>query len=532
MPKNIQLSKEAREGLQRGVNKLADAVAVTLGPRGRNVIIDHPQYSPITTKDGVTVARAIEVEDVLENVGVKILKEVALKTADNAGDGTTTAIVLAREIFNKGLEKVEEGAKPKEIKRGIDAAVLIVIEALKEMSQSISTKEEIEHIGTISSNDDEELGSLIADAVERMGKDGLISVGESRTNETFLEIVDGMEFDKGYLSPYFATDGQTMQSILEGVSIFIYDDNINNVQEILPIFEKIRELAKPVLVIAKEISLEVLSFLITNKMNKVISVVAVQSPSVGDDQLEILKDIATLTGGSVISKDQGHELKNVSVNYLGSASKVVVNNTTTRIIGGNGDSDLIKERAEELRAQIEEADGIKKEALKLRLAKFIGGVAIINVGASTQIEMKEKTDRVDDALNATRAAVEEGIVPGGGVALIRTLSSLPTEVKEGMTVDEQLGFDIVAESLQSPLETIVRNAGLNENDVLKKVLEGEGDYGFNAKTETYENLLETGVVDPVKVTRTAIENAASIAGLMLTTEAVITEIPVEDKQSK
>lgn len=528
MAKDIQFNQDARDGLKNGVNKLATAVAVTLGPRGRNVIIDR-QFGPITTKDGVTVAREIMVENILENVGVKIVKEVALKTSNDAGDGTTTAVVLANSILHEGLKNITSGANPIEIKKGIEIAVAAVVSRLKEMSQSIETRDEIAQIGTISANNDEELGNLIADAVFKMGEDGIITVEESNTSQTFLESVEGMELQTGYLSPYFATDQNTMQGILLDASILIYDGEMNTIKEVLPIFQKLTELGKPVLVISREIGPDVLQTLVVNKMKNAIKVIAIKAPGVGDEQLEILKDVAILTGGTVISSQQGHSLEKVTVQYLGNATKIVSTHDATQIIGGKGTKEEIKKRAKQIKTQLEDKKGNEGAVLLNRLGQLTGGVSILNIGALTQIEMTEKKDRVDDALNATRAAVAEGVVPGGGVALVRTIKTLSSMNLEG---DQQIGVNIVMKALEAPLVTIVENAGETGSVILEKVLSGENDYGYNARTGKFENFFETGVVDPVKVTRTALENAASIVGLLLTTEAVITDIPDENtKQS-
>jgi chaperonin GroEL len=521
--KELHFNTEARAALKRGVDQLAEAVKVTLGPKGRNVVIDKKFGAPTVTKDGVTVAKEIELSDPLENMGAQMVKEVATKTSDLAGDGTTTATVLAQAIFREGLKNVTAGVNPMALKRGIDSAVSAIVEELKKMSVPTKGKKEIAQVGSISANNDKEIGDLIAEAMEKVGKDGVITVEEAKGLETTLETVEGMQFDRGYLSPYFVTDPEKMEAALEDALILIHDKKISSMKDLLPILEKVAQLGKPLLIIAEDIEGEALATLVVNKLRGTLRVSAVKAPGFGDRRKAMLEDIAVLTGGQVISEEVGFKLENAVVTDLGRAKRIVVDKETTTIIDGQGDEDKIKGRIKELKAAIEKTTSdYDREKLQERLAKIAGGVAVINVGAPTESEMKEKKARVEDALHATRAAVEEGIVPGGGVALIRAQKALKT--LKLADSDEQIGVEIVRKAIEEPMRIIVQNAGGEGSIVVEKIRQSKDNaYGYNALTDEYEDLVAAGVIDPTKVTRTALQNAASIAGLLLTTEALIVE---------
>jgi chaperonin GroEL len=525
--KELEFNTEARAKLKRGIDQLAEAVKVTLGPKGRNVVIDKKFGSPTVTKDGVTVAKEIELSDPIENMGAQMVKEVATKTSDLAGDGTTTATVLAQAIFREGLKNVTAGANPMELKRGIDKAVEAVVEELRKLSAPSAGKKEIAQVGTISANNDKEIGNLIAEAMEKVGKDGVITVEEARGLETTLETVDGMQFDRGYLSPYFVTDPEKMEAVLEDAYILIHDKKISAMKELLPILEKVAQSGRPLVIIAEDVDGEALATLVVNKLRGTLKVAAVKAPGFGDRRKEMLRDIAVLTGGQVISEEVGFKLENATLNDLGRAKRVVVDKDNTTLVDGKGKEGDIQGRINEIKAAIEKTTSdYDREKLQERLAKLSGGVAVINVGAATETEMKEKKARVEDALHATRAAVEEGIVAGGGVALIRAQSAL--ERIRG-TEDEKIGVDIVRRALEEPIRMIAQNAGAEGSIVVAKVKEAkEKNFGYNAATDTYEDLVKAGVIDPTKVTRTALQNAASIAGLLLTTECVV----VEKKEEK
>jgi chaperonin GroEL len=521
--KELHFNTDARAALKRGVDQLAEAVKVTLGPKGRNVVIDKKFGAPTVTKDGVTVAKEIELSDPLENMGAQMVKEVATKTSDLAGDGTTTATVLAQAIFREGLKNVTAGVNPMALKRGIDSAVAAVVEELKKMSVPTKGKKEIAQVGSISANNDKEIGDLIAEAMEKVGKDGVITVEEAKGLETTLETVEGMQFDRGYLSPYFVTDPEKMEAALEDALILIHDKKISSMKDLLPILEKVAQLGKPLLIIAEDIEGEALATLVVNKLRGTLRVAAVKAPGFGDRRKAMLEDIAVLTGGQVISEEVGFKLENAVVTDLGRAKRIVVDKENTTLIDGAGNDDKIQGRIKELKAAIDKTTSdYDKEKLQERLAKLAGGVAVINVGAPTESEMKEKKARVEDALHATRAAVEEGIVPGGGVALVRAQKSLKTlKLAES---DEQIGVEIVRRAIEEPMRIIVQNAGGEGSIVVEKIRTSkENNYGYNALTDEYEDLVAAGVIDPTKVTRTALQNAASIAGLLLTTEALIVE---------
>ena len=527
MAKQIVFDSTARNALKRGVDQLADAVKVTLGPKGRNAVIEKSFGAPTVTKDGVTVAKEIELENRIENIGAQMVKEVATKTSDVAGDGTTTATVLAHAIMDGGLKSVTAGANPMDLKRGIDTAVDAIVAALREQSREIQGKDEISQIATISANNDDEIGNLIADAMEKVGQDGVITVEEAKGIETELEVVEGMQFDRGYLSPYFVTDSENMEAVLEDAYVLIHDDKISNMQDLLPILEKASQTGNPLLIIAEDIEGEALATLVVNKLRGTLKVAAVKAPGFGDRRKAMLEDLAILTGGTVISEEKGYRLKNATLDYLGEAGRIVIDKDTTMIVDGEGEDDQIKARINQIRAQLETTTSdYDAEKLNERLAKLAGGVAVIKVGAATEVEMKEKKARVEDALHATRAAVAEGIVPGGGVAFLRALPAL-----EGLEVendDQQIGVTLIRRALERPLRQIADNAGMEGSIVVQKVLEGEGDFGYNARTEEYGNLYEQGVIDPTKVSRTALENAASVASLLLTTEAVVADKESED----
>jgi chaperonin GroEL len=523
MAKELEFDTEARTRLKTGVDKLARAVKVTLGPRGRNVVLDRAFGSPTVTKDGVTVAKEIELDDAVENMGAQMVKEVATKTSDLAGDGTTTATVLAQAIFREGLKNVTAGANPMSIRRGIDTAVEKVVEKLQELSVETKGKKEIAQVGAISANNDAEIGELIADAMEKVGKDGVITVEEAKGLETTLDTVEGMQFDRGYLSPYFVTDSERMEVVLEDAMILIHDKKISAMKDLLPVLEKVAQQGKPLLIIAEDIEGEALATLVVNKLRGTLKVAAVKAPGFGDRRKQMLQDIAVLTGGNVISEEVGFKLENAVIGDLGEAKRVVVDKDNTTIVDGAGDAEQIKGRIEEIRVATEKSTSdYDREKLQERLAKLAGGVAVINVGAATETEMKEKKARVEDALHATRAAVEEGIVPGGGVALLRAMLQLSDF--EVDNVEEQIGVDILLRSLSEPLKLIANNAGKEGSIVVERVKESdEVNYGYNAQTDVYEDLVEAGVIDPTKVTRTALQNAASISSLLLTTECVVVD---------
>ncbi len=523
--KIITFDTDARAKLKRGVDQLADAVKVTLGPKGRNVVIDKKFGAPTITKDGVTVAKEIELEDPIENMGAQMAREVASKTSDVAGDGTTTATVLAQAIVREGLRNVTAGANPMDLKRGIDIAVTNVVAELKKLSRPISGKKEIAQVGSVSANNDLAIGELIAEAMEKVGKDGVITVEEAKGIETELNVVEGMQFDRGYLSPYFVTDPDSMEAVLENPYILIHDKKISSMKDLLPILEKVAQAGRSMLIIAEDLEGEALATLVVNKLRGTLKIAAVKAPGFGDRRKAMLEDIAVLTAGTVISEEKGFKLDNATLSYLGTASKVTIDKDNTTVVEGAGASDDIKRRINELKGQIEKTTSdYDKEKLQERLAKLSGGVAVLRIGAATEVELKEKKARVEDALHATRAAVEEGIVAGGGVALIRALSSLNGSLsKQAANADERTGIDIIRRALEEPLRQIVENAGLEGSVIVNKVKEGKDDYGFNAATEVYENLIASGVIDPTKVTRSALQNAASIASLLLTTEATIVE---------
>jgi chaperonin GroEL len=526
--KELHFDIEARSSLKRGVDKLADAVKVTLGPKGRNVVIDRKFGAPTVTKDGVTVAKEIELTDPIENMGAQMVKEVATKTSDLAGDGTTTATVLAQAVYREGLKNVTAGVNPMALKRGIDKAVGAVVDELKKISVPTSGKKEIAQVGAISANNDKEIGDLIAEAMEKVGKDGVITVEEAKGLETTLETVEGMQFDRGYLSPYFVTDPDKMEAALDDAMLLIHDKKISSMKDLLPILEKVAQMGKPLLIIAEDIEGEALATLVVNKLRGTLRVCAVKAPGFGDRRKAMLQDIAILTGGKVISEEVGFKLENAVVSDLGSAKRVIVDKDNTTIIDGAGSDDDIQGRVREIRSALEKTTSdYDREKLQERLAKIVGGVAVINVGAATESEMREKKARVEDALHATRAAVEEGIVPGGGVALIRAQKAL-----KGLKLDdsdEQVGVEIIRRAVEEPIRMIVHNAGGEGSIVVEKVRAAKDNtFGYNAFTDTYEDLVQAGVIDPTKVTRTALQNAASIAGLLLTTEALI----VEKKEDK
>ncbi|MBL7766006.1 MAG: chaperonin GroEL [Chitinophagaceae bacterium] len=525
MSKQIHFNIDARNKMKKGVDTLADAVKVTLGPKGRNVVIEKKFGAPQITKDGVTVAKEIELEDAIENMGAQMAKEVASKTADAAGDGTTTATVLAQSIITEGIKNVAAGANPMDLKRGIDKAVAAVVENLKNQSEKVGNdNKKIEQIATISANNDNNIGKLIALAMSKVGKEGVITVEEAKGTETTVEVVEGMQFDRGYLSPYFVTNSEKMVSELSNPLILIYDKKISTMKDILHILEKAAQTGRPLLIIAEDLEGEALATLVVNKLRGTIKVAAVKAPGFGDRRKEMLEDLAKLTGGIVISEEQGFKLENADLTYLGQCESVSIDKDNTTIVGGKGKKADITARVNQIKAQLETSTSdYDKEKLQERLAKLAGGVAVLYVGAATEMEMKEKKDRVDDALHATRAAVEEGIVPGGGIAFIRAIESIAK--LKGSNDDENTGISIIRRSLEEPLRQIVANAGLEGSIIVQKVREGKADFGFNARTEVYENLFKAGVIDPTKVSRVALENAASIAGMLLTTECVIADKP-------
>jgi chaperonin GroEL len=526
MSKQIFFDIDARNKMKKGVDTLANAVKVTLGPKGRNVVIEKKFGAPAITKDGVTVAKEIELEDPIENMGAQMVKEVASKTADLAGDGTTTATVLAQSIISEGLKMVAAGANPMDLKRGIDKAVSLVVANLKAQSQTVgSDSKKIQQVATISANNDETIGKLIAEAFAKVGKEGVITVEEAKGTDTTVDVVEGMQFDRGYISPYFVTNSEKMEAELQNPYILIYDKKISAMKDILHILEKVAQGGRPLVIIAEDLEGEALATLVVNKLRGTLKVAAVKAPGFGDRRKEMLQDIAILTKGLVISEEQGYKLENADLTYLGQAASITIDKDNTTIVGGKGDKKDITARVNQIKAQIETTTSdYDREKLQERLAKLAGGVAVLYIGAATEMEMKEKKDRVDDALHATRAAVEEGIVPGGGVAYIRAIDALEAKVK-GQIADEQTGMAIVRRALEEPMRILTENAGIDGSIVVQKIKEGKGDFGFNARTEVYENLFKAGVIDPTKVSRVALENAASIAGMLLTTEAVIADKP-------
>lgn len=527
--KQLLFDESARQSILRGVTILTDAVKATLGPRGRNVVIDRKFGAPNITKDGVTVAKEIELKDPYENMGAQLVREVASKTSDVAGDGTTTATVLAYSIYKEGMKYVTAGANAIDLKRGIDKAVEVIVDELKKMSKPVAEKKEIAQVGTISANNDLSIGEIIADAMDKVGKDGVITVEEAKSMATTLDIVEGMQFDRGYISPYFITDAERMECRLDDAFILIHDKKISSMKDLLPILEQIAKMGKPLIIIAEEVEGEALATLVVNKLRGTLQVCAVKAPGFGDRRKAMLEDIAILTGGTVISEDIGLKLENVKINDLGRAKKITVDKENTTIVEGAGDHAKIQGRVKQIKAQIEETTSdYDREKLQERLAKLVGGVAVINVGAATEAEMKEKKARVEDALHATRAAVEEGIVPGGGVALIRCIKALD---KIKLDHDQQIGVSIVKRALEEPIRQIVANAGMEGSIVVERVKESkDASFGYDAYREEYTDMLKAGIIDPTKVTRTALQNAASVAGLMLTTEVMITEMPEEEKK--
>jgi chaperonin GroEL len=527
--KQILYSAEARSAVLRGVDQLAEAVKATLGPKGRNVVIDKKFGSPLSTKDGVTVAKEIELKEPFENMGAQLLREVASKTSDVAGDGTTTATVLAQSIFREGIKNVTAGGNPMDLKRGIDRAVEVAVEEIKKLSRPTSDKREIAQVGTISANNDANIGDLIAEAMEKVGKDGVITVEEAKSMETSLDIVEGMQFDRGYLSPYFVTNPERMETSLEDAYILLHEKKISNMRDLLPVLEQIAKMSKPLVIIAEDVDGEALATLVVNRLRGTLQCAAVKAPGFGDRRKEMLRDIAVLTGGNVISEDLGIKLENVTLNDLGQAKRVTIDKENTTIVEGAGSTSDIEGRVRQIRTQIEETTSdYDREKLQERLAKLVGGVAVINVGAATESEMKEKKARVEDALNATRAAVEEGVVPGGGVAYIRATAALEALENE-LQGDQRVGVRIIRRALEEPLRHIATNAGA-EGSIVVQTVRGMGTTeGYNAATDTYGDMLASGVIDPTKVTRSALQNAASIAGLLMTTEAMITEIPEDEK---
>jgi chaperonin GroEL len=527
MAKDIKYNWEAREGLKKGVDALANAVKVTLGPKGRNVIIDKKFGAPQITKDGVTVAKEIELKEAIENMGAQMVKEVASKTNDQAGDGTTTATVLAQAIFNTGLKNVTAGANPMELKRGIDKAVATVVDNLKSQSVEINdSHEKIEQVATISANNDNAVGKVIAEAMQKVKKEGVITIEEAKGTDTTVKIVEGMQFDRGYISPYFVTDTEKMEAVYDNPYILIYDKKISNMKEFLPILEKVVQSGRPLLIISEDVDSEALATLVVNRLRGGLKIVAVKAPGFGDRRKEMLEDIAILTGGTVISEEKGFKLEDADIAMLGTAEKITVDKENTTIVSGKGDKNAIDGRIGMIKAQIEKTTSdYDREKLQERLAKLAGGVAVIYVGAASEVEMKEKKDRYDDALHATRAAIEEGIIPGGGVAYIRSISSLKN--LKGENEDQKIGIDIVRRALEEPLRQIAANAGKEGSVIVNAIAKGKGDYGYNARTDQFVNMIEAGVIDPTKVSRVALENAASIAGMLLTTECVLAEIKEE-----
>ena len=527
MAKEIHFNTESRENLRKGVDILANAVKVTLGPKGRNVILDKKFGAPTVTKDGVSVAKEIDLKDAVENMGAQLVKEVASKTADDAGDGTTTATVLAQAIFNTGIKNVAAGANPMDLKRGIDKAVASVVENLKSQSKDIKDSSEISQVATVSANNDHEIGKMIANAMDKVGKDGVITVEEAKGTETDVKTVEGMQFDRGYLSPYFVTNSDKMEAELENPYILIYDKKISAMKELLPVLESVSQSGKPLLIIAEDIEGEALATIVVNKIRGALKVAAVKAPGFGDRRKAMLEDIAILTGGTVISEERGYKLESATIDYLGTAEKVNIDKDNTTVVSGAGKKTDINARVSQIKKQIENTTSeYDKEKLQERLAKLSGGVAILYVGAATEVEMKEKKDRVDDALHATRAAVQEGIVAGGGTAFLRAIKSLDSLSLENE--DQNTGVLIVKTALESPIRTIVENSGGEGSVVIQKIKEGKGDYGYNAAIDKYESMFKAGIIDPTKVARLALENAASIAGLLITTECVVVDEPEKD----
>ena len=527
MAKDIKYNWEAREGLKKGVDALANAVKVTLGPKGRNVIIDKKFGAPQITKDGVTVAKEIELQEPIENMGAQMVKEVASKTNDQAGDGTTTATVLAQAIFNTGLKNVTAGANPMDLKRGIDKAVAKVVENLKAQSVEINdSHEKIEQVATISANNDNAVGKVIAEAMQKVKKEGVITIEEAKGTDTYVKVVEGMQFDRGYISPYFVTDTEKMEAVYDTPYILIYDKKISNMKEVLPILEKVVQSGRPMLIISEDVDSEALATLVVNRLRGGLKIVAVKAPGFGDRRKEMLEDIAILTGGTVISEEKGYKLEDATIEMLGTAEKITVDKENTTIVSGKGDKKAIEARIAMIKSQIEKTTSdYDREKLQERLAKMAGGVAVIYVGAASEVEMKEKKDRFDDALHATRAAIEEGIIPGGGVAYIRSIAAM--KGLKGDNEDQQIGIDIVRRALEEPLRQIAANAGKEGSVIVNAVAKGKGDYGYNARIDEYQHMIEAGVIDPTKVSRVALENAASIAGMLLTTECVLAEIKEE-----
>ena len=530
MAKQLYFDIDARNKMKRGVDVLSNAVKVTLGPKGRNVVLEKKFGAPSVTKDGVTVAKEIELEDPIENMGAQMVKEVASKTADIAGDGTTTATVLAQSIISEGLKMVAAGANPMDLKRGIDKAVSLVVENLRKQSQTVgSDSNKIQQVATISANNDETIGKLIAEAFAKVGKEGVITVEEAKGTDTTVDVVEGMQFDRGYISPYFVTNSEKMEAELQNPYILIYDKKISAMKDILHILEKVAQSGRPLLIISEDLEGEALATLVVNKLRGTMKVAAVNAPGFGDRRKEMLTDIAILTAGTVISEELGHKLEGADISSLGQAASVTIDKDNTTIVGGKGKKEDITGRVNQIKSQVENTTSdYDREKLQERLAKLAGGVAVLYVGAATEVEMKEKKDRVDDALHATRAAVEEGIVPGGGVAYIRAIESLESKVK-GQIEDEQTGMQIVRRALEEPVRILTSNAGIDGSIVVQKIKEGKADYGFNARTEVFENLFAAGVIDPTKVSRVALENAASIAGMLLTTECVIADKPKKEE---
>ncbi|MEM7551868.1 MAG: chaperonin GroEL [Bacteroidota bacterium] len=527
MAKDLFFNTDARDQLKKGVDTLADAVKVTLGPKGRNVILDKKFGAPTVTKDGVSVAKEIELREPIENMGAQLVKEVASKTADDAGDGTTTATVLTQAIFAHGIKNVAAGANPMDLKRGIDKAVIEIVSNLKSQSKDIKDNDEIAQVASVSANNDEEVGKMIATAMEKVGKDGVITVEEAKGTETEVKTVEGMQFDRGYLSPYFVTDTEKMIADLETPYILIYDKKVSNMKELLPVLEAVAQTGKPLLIIAEDVEGEALATLVVNKIRGSLKIAAVKAPGFGDRRKAMLEDIAILTGGTVISEERGYKLENATIDYLGTAEKITIDKDNTTIVNGAGKKEDIEGRVNQIKAQVESTTSdYDKEKLQERLAKLSGGVAIIYVGAATEVEMKEKKDRVDDALHATRAAVQEGVVAGGGVALVRAIDSLDKVATDNE--DQATGINIVRLALEAPLRTIVENAGQEGSVVIQKIREGKGDFGYNARTGVYGSMVKDGIIDPTKVTRLALENASSIASLLLTTECVVADEPEKE----
>jgi chaperonin GroEL len=526
--KQILYSVDARSAIMRGIDQLAEAVKATLGPKGRNVVIDKKFGSPVSTKDGVTVAKEIELKDPFENMGAQMLREVASKTSDVAGDGTTTATVLAQAIFREGVKNVTAGGNPMDLKRGIDRAVETVVEEVKKLSRPTKDKKEIAQVGTISANNDPTIGDLIAEAMEKVGKDGVITVEEAKSMDTSLDIVEGMQFDRGYLSPYFVTDAERMEANLQDAYILLHEKKISNMRDLLPILEQIAKMSKPLVIISEDVEGEALATLVVNKLRGTLQCAAVKAPGFGDRRKDMLRDIAVLTGGNVISDDLGIKLENITLNDLGRAKRVTIDKDNTTIVEGDGATEDIEGRVKQIRTQVEETTSdYDREKLQERLAKLVGGVAVINVGAATETEMKEKKARVEDALNATRAAVEEGVVPGGGVAYLRSLPALE-KLEAELEGDQRIGVRIVKRALEEPLRYIASNAGAEGSIVVQRVRDLKTNEGYDAASDTYGDMLEKGIIDPTKVTRSALQNAASIAGLLMTTEALVTELPEKD----